>query len=172
MAGRSQRGRLTACRAPPVPAQRCFLGNGSEYRGVADTAASGLGCLPWNSDLLYQELHVDSVAAAALLGLGPHAYCRSAAGQATGAPAGEEGCVGGGTPATICVPRNPDGDERPWCYVMKDHTLSWEYCRLEACRGAPGPGGVVTLPPQPLPGHCPLRGMSKPRLVGAWRPGW
>lgn len=63
---------------PTVPTERCFLGNGTEYRGVASTAASGLSCLAWNSDLLYQELHVDSVGAAALLGLGPHAYCRSA----------------------------------------------------------------------------------------------
>lgn len=63
-----------------MPAQPCFVGSGTEYRGVASTAASGLSCLAWNSDLLYQELHVDSVGAAALLGLGPHAYCRSAPG--------------------------------------------------------------------------------------------
>lgn len=63
---------------PTVPAQSCFVGSGTEYRGVASTAASGLSCLAWNSDLLYQELHVDSVGAAALLGLGPHAYCRLA----------------------------------------------------------------------------------------------
>lgn len=63
---------------PTVPAESCFLGNGTEYRGVASTSASGLSCLAWNSDLLYQELHVDSVGTAALLGLGPHAYCRSA----------------------------------------------------------------------------------------------
>lgn len=69
---------LMATTVPAVPTERCFLGNGTEYRGVASTAASGLSCLAWNSDLLYQELHVDSVAAAALLGLGPHAYCRSA----------------------------------------------------------------------------------------------
>lgn len=68
---------------PTVPSQRCFVGNGTEYRGVASTAASGLSCLAWNSDLLYQELHVDSVGAAALLGLGPHAYCRSAMGPQT-----------------------------------------------------------------------------------------
>ncbi|XP_028359644.1 hepatocyte growth factor activator [Phyllostomus discolor] len=103
----------TVCACPPghagrlcdiVPTQRCFTGNGTEYRGVASTAASGLSCLAWNSDLLYQELHVDSVAAAALLGLGPHAYCR-----------------------------NPDKDERPWCYVVREQALSWEYCRLAAC---------------------------------------
>lgn len=69
---------LMATTVPAVPTEHCFLGNGTEYRGVASTAASGLSCLAWNSDLLYQELHVDSVAAAVLLGLGPHAYCRSA----------------------------------------------------------------------------------------------
>lgn len=63
-------------RAPAEPAQRCIVGAGTDYRGVAGTAASGLPCLAWNSDLLYQELHVDTVDAAALLGLGPHAYCR------------------------------------------------------------------------------------------------
>ncbi|CAO2640205.1 Hepatocyte growth factor activator [Lemmus lemmus] len=87
-----------------VPNDLCIQGNGTEYRGVASTTASGLSCLAWNSDLLYQELHVDSVGAAALLGLGPHAYCR-----------------------------NPDKDERPWCYVVKDNALSWEYCHLAAC---------------------------------------
>uniref|UniRef100_A0A8C6HWD1 Serine protease HGFAC n=1 Tax=Mus spicilegus TaxID=10103 RepID=A0A8C6HWD1_MUSSI len=87
-----------------VPTEHCFLGNGTEYRGVASTVAPGPSCLACNFDLLYQELHVDSVAAAVLLGLGPHAYCR-----------------------------NPDKDERPWCYVVKDNALSWEYCRLTAC---------------------------------------
>ncbi|XP_045145431.1 hepatocyte growth factor activator isoform X4 [Echinops telfairi] len=103
----------TVCTCPPgfagrlcntVPAQRCFQGNGTEYRGLASTTASGLSCLAWNSDLLFQELHVDSVSAAAFLGLGPHAYCR-----------------------------NPDKDERPWCYAIKDSVLSWEYCNLVAC---------------------------------------
>lgn len=37
--------------------------------------------------------------------------------------------------------RNPDKDERPWCYVVKDSALSWEYCRLAAC-GARGAAGV------------------------------
>lgn len=73
-----QRPGLMATAVLTVPTERCFLGNGTEYRGVASTSASGLSCLAWNSDLLYQELHVDSVGAAALLGLGPHAYCRSA----------------------------------------------------------------------------------------------
>ncbi|ELK06551.1 Hepatocyte growth factor activator [Pteropus alecto] len=145
----------TVCACPPghagrlcniVPAQRCFTGSGTEYRGVASTAASGLSCLAWNSDLLYQELHVDSVGAAALLGLGPHAYCR-----------------------------NPDQDERPWCYVLKDQALSWEYCPLEACESVPRtehtvPNVLLTLPAPDARQTCgrrhKKRGSLRPRIVG------
>ncbi|XP_005408819.1 PREDICTED: hepatocyte growth factor activator isoform X2 [Chinchilla lanigera] len=147
----------SVCACPPgyagrlcniVPSERCFVGNGTEYRGVASTAASGLGCLAWNSDLLYQELHVDSVDAAALLGLGPHAFCR-----------------------------NPDKDERPWCYVLKDHALSWEYCRLAACeslsRFHPPPPEVLAMLPEAAPAPRPTCGRRhkkrtflRPRIVG------
>ncbi|KAM5283852.1 hepatocyte growth factor activator isoform 5-T5 [Hipposideros larvatus] len=152
----------TICACPPghagrlcniVPAQSCFMGNGTEYRGVASTAASGLSCLAWNSDLLYQELHVDSVGAAALLGLGPHAYCR-----------------------------NPDKDERPWCYVVKDHALSWEYCHLVACgaqswesrsRSERPPTQVLLTLPGPAPAgrqacgrRHKKRSFLRPRIIG------
>uniref|UniRef100_A0A8D0T669 Serine protease HGFAC n=1 Tax=Sus scrofa TaxID=9823 RepID=A0A8D0T669_PIG len=151
----------TVCACPPghagrlcniVPAQSCFVGSGTEYRGVASTAASGLSCLAWNSDLLYQELHVDSVGAAALLGLGPHAYCR-----------------------------NPDKDERPWCYVVKDSALSWEYCRLAACeslaRIQPLPPEVLLTLPEPTAAgpagrqNCGKRHKKRtflrPRIIGS-----
>uniref|UniRef100_A0A2I3G6U5 Hepatocyte growth factor activator serine protease n=1 Tax=Nomascus leucogenys TaxID=61853 RepID=A0A2I3G6U5_NOMLE len=153
----------TVCACPPglagrlcniKPDERCFLGNGTGYRGVASTSASGLSCLAWNSDLLYQELHVDSVGTAALLGLGPHAYCR-----------------------------NPDNDERPWCYVVKDSALSWEYCRLEACdletegresltRVQLSPDLLATLPEPASPGRqaCGRRHKKRtflrPRIIG------
>jgi len=29
--------------------------------------------------------------------------------------------------------RNPDDDEKPWCYIMKDNSLSWEYCDVPSC---------------------------------------
>uniref|UniRef100_A0A2K6K420 HGF activator n=1 Tax=Rhinopithecus bieti TaxID=61621 RepID=A0A2K6K420_RHIBE len=132
---------------PAVPDERCFLGNGTGYRGAASTSASGLSCLAWNSDLLYQELHVDSVDAAALLGLGPHAYCR-----------------------------NPDNDERPWCYVVKDSALSWEYCRLEACESLTrvqlAPDILATLPEPASLGRqsCGRRHKKRtflrPRIIG------
>lgn len=52
--------------------------------------------------------------------------------------------------------RNPDSDERPWCYVVKDSALSWEYCRLEACgarlagEAASGPTEVTAVFPVTL----------------------
>lgn len=111
MSASAPRGALGQCRVDPPwagltaplpaePDERCFLGNGTGYRGVASTSASGLSCLAWNSDLLYQELHVDSVGAAALLGLGPHAYCRSAPCHSRLPHAGQAGFVlGRGPPA-------------------------------------------------------------------------
>uniref|UniRef100_A0A8C9UHR5 HGF activator n=1 Tax=Serinus canaria TaxID=9135 RepID=A0A8C9UHR5_SERCA len=87
-----------------VPSQRCYIGNGTDYRGTAKTTISGHSCLPWNSDLFYQELHVDSIRKAVELGLGPFPYCR-----------------------------NPDDDDKPWCYIMKDNSLSWEYCDIPTC---------------------------------------
>ncbi|XP_027692243.1 hepatocyte growth factor activator [Vombatus ursinus] len=99
-----------------VPGETCYLGNGTDYRGIAKKTISGQSCLPWNSDLLYQELHVDSVEKAVHLGLGPHSYCR-----------------------------NPDSDEKPWCYIMKDNTLSWEYCNISACVNSPRSGARTNL---------------------------
>lgn len=64
-----------------VPADldsECYDGRGAGYRGAASTAVSGEPCLPWNSDLLYNELHVGTVDASPLSGLGAHAFCRYA----------------------------------------------------------------------------------------------
>lgn len=149
-----------------MPSQHCFQGNGTGYRGVANTTTSGLSCLPWNSDLLYQELHVDSVATAALLGLGPHAYCRSAAADGWKLPRGGLGSgspgrtLRSGTPIASALSsclstRNPDRDERPWCYVVKDSLLSWEYCRLPACIGARKDVAGIAVTQSPLGTHCP-----------------
>ncbi|XP_030017471.1 hepatocyte growth factor activator isoform X2 [Sphaeramia orbicularis] len=86
------------------PETECYNSRGTGYRGTAGTAASGARCLPWNSDLLYDELHVGTVAASPRRGLGDHAYCR-----------------------------NPDGDRMPWCYTLSDGAISWEYCDVPSC---------------------------------------
>ncbi|XP_044537704.1 hepatocyte growth factor activator [Gracilinanus agilis] len=131
-----------------VPRENCYFGNGTEYRGIAKKTISGQSCLPWNSDVLYQELHVDSVEKAVHLGLGPHSYCR-----------------------------NPDSDERPWCYIMKDNTLSWEYCNISACVNHPRSGAnpnmeLLTIAPVPVPNRrgCGKRHKKRtflrPRIIG------
>ncbi|XP_077598262.1 hepatocyte growth factor activator serine protease isoform X2 [Stigmatopora nigra] len=87
------------------PESRCYEGRGAAYRGLASTAASGAPCLPWDSELLYDELHLGTVRHAALKGLGQHAYCR-----------------------------NPDGDQKPWCYTLSRSAISWEYCAVPPCK--------------------------------------
>ncbi|XP_068612163.1 hepatocyte growth factor activator [Brachionichthys hirsutus] len=87
------------------PEAECYDGRGAGYRGVVGTALSGARCLPWNSDLMYNELHVGTVVASPRRGLGDHAFCR-----------------------------NPDGDKMPWCYTLNDSTISWEYCGVPSCR--------------------------------------
>lgn len=70
------------CVFPPVvcacaePETECYNSRGTGYRGVAGTTVSGARCLRWDSDLLYDELHVGTVVASPLRGLGEHAYCR------------------------------------------------------------------------------------------------
>uniref|UniRef100_A0A3B4BG85 trypsin n=1 Tax=Periophthalmus magnuspinnatus TaxID=409849 RepID=A0A3B4BG85_9GOBI len=86
------------------PRAECYSGRGAGYRGLGGTTLSGAPCLPWDSDLLYNELHVGTVAASTLKGLGRHAYCR-----------------------------NPDGDKMPWCYTLSNGAISWEYCSVPSC---------------------------------------
>ncbi|MGH0143409.1 UNVERIFIED_CONTAM: hypothetical protein FKN15_016740 [Acipenser sinensis] len=87
-----------------APEADCYQNSGTDYRGIAGTTISGSTCLPWNSDILGEELHVESVEQAHALGLGAHAFCR-----------------------------NPDEDEMPWCYILKETEISWEYCDILPC---------------------------------------
>ncbi|TNN67869.1 Hepatocyte growth factor activator [Liparis tanakae] len=86
------------------PESECYRGRGADYRGLVGATLSGASCLAWNSDLLYNELHVGTVVAPPLRGLGEHAYCR-----------------------------NPDKDKRPWCYTLSDSVIAWEYCDIPPC---------------------------------------
>ncbi|XP_040887214.1 hepatocyte growth factor activator [Toxotes jaculatrix] len=86
------------------PETECYHSRGKGYRGLVSTTVSGARCLPWDSDLLHDELHVGTVVASSLKGLGEHAFCR-----------------------------NPDGDKMPWCYTLNDDAISWEYCNIPSC---------------------------------------
>ncbi|KAM9329489.1 hepatocyte growth factor activator [Gastrophryne carolinensis] len=85
--------------------QNCYeYKNATEYRGILKKSESGLSCLRWNSDMLHHEIHIGTYDDYINKGLGSHPYCRS-----------------------------PDGDETPWCYVMKDNHLAWEHCPVNVC---------------------------------------
>ncbi|XP_042368524.1 hepatocyte growth factor activator isoform X2 [Plectropomus leopardus] len=86
------------------PETECYNNRGTDYRGVVSTTVSGVRCVAWNSDLLYNELHVGTVVGSPLRGLGEHSYCR-----------------------------NPDKDKMPWCYTLIDGAISWEYCDVPSC---------------------------------------
>ncbi|KAG8453440.1 hypothetical protein GDO86_000170 [Hymenochirus boettgeri] len=85
--------------------QTCYdYDNATEYRGVEKKTHSGHSCLPWNSDMLYDEIHAGQGTEFLDKGLGSHPYCRS-----------------------------PDDDETPWCYLVEDRLVSWEHCTVPRC---------------------------------------
>uniref|UniRef100_A0A8C5VQZ8 Plasminogen activator n=1 Tax=Microcebus murinus TaxID=30608 RepID=A0A8C5VQZ8_MICMU len=82
----------------------CYFGKGLAYRGSHSLTTSGASCLPWNSMGLMGKVYTAWTWSARALGLGRHNHCR-----------------------------NPDGDIKPWCHVVKDSKLTWEYCDLPQC---------------------------------------
>ncbi|XP_048042125.1 hepatocyte growth factor activator isoform X1 [Megalobrama amblycephala] len=129
------------------PQEQCYRDSGAQYRGLANATVSGSSCLPWNSDLLFNELTVDTVDSATLRGLGEHAFCR-----------------------------NPDQDKLPWCYTMTDRAISWEYCNIQPCSKQPSSrrGPVIAAAPRPsrTPARTPVCGkrhkkrISRARILG------
>ncbi|XP_028841055.1 hepatocyte growth factor activator isoform X2 [Denticeps clupeoides] len=112
---------------------QCYEGNGTQYRGTANTTISGARCMPWNSDLLFNKLNMAAMQGADLKGLGEHAYCR-----------------------------NPDGDSRPWCYVMNNRVATWEHCDIPPCTTNTSFRHVAT----PAPKAPPTRKPRKPPSCG------
>uniref|UniRef100_A0A8I3MYN3 Plasminogen activator n=1 Tax=Canis lupus familiaris TaxID=9615 RepID=A0A8I3MYN3_CANLF len=95
------------CSTPACPKEKnedCYFGKGLAYRGTYSFTTSGTPCLPWNSRVLAGKFYTTWKTNAQALGLGNHNYCR-----------------------------NPDGDAKPWCHVLKDRKLTWEYCDVPQC---------------------------------------
>ncbi|XP_049627805.1 tissue-type plasminogen activator [Suncus etruscus] len=82
----------------------CYYKNDLTYRGTHSRTMSGASCLPWDSKLLVHKIYTARKANAQALDLGRHNYCR-----------------------------NPDKDIKPWCHVLKDNKLAWEYCDVPQC---------------------------------------
>ncbi|XP_055972887.1 tissue-type plasminogen activator isoform X1 [Sorex fumeus] len=95
------------CSIPVCSAENnedCYSQTGVTYRGTHSQTMTGASCLPWNSRILVDKKYTAWSANSQALGLGKHNYCR-----------------------------NPDGDTQPWCHVLKDRKLTWEYCDVPRC---------------------------------------
>uniref|UniRef100_A0A2K5EP10 Plasminogen activator n=1 Tax=Aotus nancymaae TaxID=37293 RepID=A0A2K5EP10_AOTNA len=95
------------CSIPPCSKGEngdCYFGKGLAYRGTHSLTTSGASCLPWNSMILIDKVYTAHNPNAQALGLGKHNFCR-----------------------------NPDGDAKPWCHVLKNRRLTWEYCDMPSC---------------------------------------
>ncbi|XP_037382051.1 tissue-type plasminogen activator [Talpa occidentalis] len=94
------------CSTPACPQENgdCYIKKGLTYRGTHSRTVSGASCLNWNSMILMGATYTARMTDAQALGLGNHNYCR-----------------------------NPDGDDRPWCHVLKDRKRTWEYCDVPQC---------------------------------------
>ncbi|XP_053196712.1 hyaluronan-binding protein 2-like isoform X2 [Scomber japonicus] len=96
----------------------CYEGNGETYRGMVSTTDDGLDCLDWHSNIILMNGEDPFTMYSDFTGLEFNNHCR-----------------------------NPDGDERPWCFFKnKKGRLSWEYCKVKKC-SAP----VPPTPVQPDP---------------------
>ncbi|KAJ6669067.1 hypothetical protein lerEdw1_007876, partial [Lerista edwardsae] len=82
----------------------CFKENGFTYRGNVSWTVLQKTCLHWNSHLPLESNHNAFMENADFYGLGDHNFCR-----------------------------NPDGDEKPWCFVNVDNKLKWDFCDVSPC---------------------------------------
>nr|XP_009666944.1 PREDICTED: hyaluronan-binding protein 2 isoform X3 [Struthio camelus australis] len=78
----------------------------SEYRGRVNQAVNGKTCLHWNSHILLDYPINSFMEDADFYGIGEHNFCR-----------------------------NPDGDEKPWCYFKKNNKVEWDFCDISPCSG-------------------------------------
>ncbi|XP_051883885.1 hyaluronan-binding protein 2 isoform X2 [Pristis pectinata] len=94
-----------------IAPNECYQGNGVSYRGRVKQTEQGRKCLYWSSHLLLKEAIGTHMQNPSKYGIGDHNYCR-----------------------------NPDGDEKPWCYFKDKHDkLSWDHCDISQCTAASGP---------------------------------
>ncbi|KAK4821015.1 hypothetical protein QYF61_012044 [Mycteria americana] len=100
----------------------CYEEASSEYRGKVNQAAGGKTCLHWNSHILLDYPINAFMEDADSYGIGEHNFCR-----------------------------NPDEDEKPWCYIRKNHKVEWDFCDISPCSGT----AEESLRPIGSPAHSP-----------------
>ncbi|KAM4623436.1 hyaluronan-binding protein 2-like [Polymixia lowei] len=94
----------------------CYEGNGETYTGVVSVTEAGDECLDWSSYFIMANGEHPFDTYEGFGGLGSHSQCR-----------------------------NPDGDDRPWCFVKRKGKLEWDYCKVRKC----SEGGSATATPPP-----------------------
>uniref|UniRef100_K7GIG2 Hyaluronan binding protein 2 n=1 Tax=Pelodiscus sinensis TaxID=13735 RepID=K7GIG2_PELSI len=99
----------------------CYEQDGHEYRGKVSQTSSGKTCLHWNSHHLLDESYNAFMENAGYYGIGEHNFCR-----------------------------NPDGDVKPWCFILKNNKLEWESCDVSPCSATEKPP-ETTVSPAVLP---------------------
>uniref|UniRef100_A0A8C3PH06 Hyaluronan binding protein 2 n=1 Tax=Calidris pygmaea TaxID=425635 RepID=A0A8C3PH06_9CHAR len=82
----------------------CYEEDSSTYRGRVNQAVNGKTCLHWNSHVLLNHPINAFMEDADSYGIGEHNFCR-----------------------------NPDEDEKPWCYIRKNHKVEWDFCDVSPC---------------------------------------
>ncbi|XP_064519431.1 hyaluronan-binding protein 2 isoform X1 [Pseudopipra pipra] len=82
----------------------CYKEDSSNYRGRVNQAVDGRTCLNWNSHHILDFPFNAFMENADFYGIGDHNFCR-----------------------------NPDEDEKPWCYVRKNKEIDWEFCDVSPC---------------------------------------
>ncbi|NWY59253.1 HABP2 protein, partial [Chionis minor] len=88
----------------------CYEKDSSTYRGRVNQAVNGKTCLHWNSHALLNYPTNAFMEDADSHGIGEHNFCR-----------------------------NPDEDEKPWCYITKNHKVEWDFCDVSPCSGTDSP---------------------------------
>ncbi|XP_015270009.1 PREDICTED: urokinase-type plasminogen activator [Gekko japonicus] len=105
--------RVKRCLCPPgysgdhceIDAEsQCYTGNGEDYRGTKSVNDLNERCLNWDSPLLKRWPYNSGMEGAMELGLGKHNYCR-----------------------------NPDGRDKPWCYVRRGYRTFSTFCDIADC---------------------------------------
>ncbi|OPJ84194.1 hyaluronan-binding protein 2 isoform A [Patagioenas fasciata monilis] len=82
----------------------CYEGASSNYRGRVNQTVNGKTCLHWNSQVLLDYAINAFMEDAQSHGIGEHNFCR-----------------------------NPDEDEKPWCYIRKNRKVKWDFCDVSPC---------------------------------------
>ncbi|XP_068610391.1 hyaluronan-binding protein 2 [Brachionichthys hirsutus] len=111
----------------------CYEGNGETYRGVFSMSEDGLECLDWRSFYIVANGADPFTLYPDFTGL-ENNYCR-----------------------------NPDGDDKPWCYIKRQNKLEWEFCKVRQCSEAQTTAPPVVPPVQAQFSQC---GIPQPTRIG------